>query len=294
MFSTDPQTTARLTPLARIIREETDDGRMIVQFLLDMMRDRSGETRDCHRMAAARQLAKFGLEEAHAFIQAASEPAKSRTKSTTPANPTNSGQNNELADLIKNETSGGRDTVRFLVNVMNGNLEEFKPHHRIAAAKELLRRGFDDISEQPEDGNNEQADEELLEEPARPQNLSVGADFKPARGLAHDGDADRPRAPLEHRDESPAPASSTGYQDPTDPSAEQSHPGDPAPNQPPESPDTGGPRPRRVRRARRPRWIRQNRTPVRLPEPNGDEQHQPREPASPPAAVDRGRDPPPP
>ena len=48
-----------------------------------------------------------------------------------------------IADIIKLETSDGRDAVRFLVDVMQGNLDDFKPCHRLAAAKELLRRGFD-------------------------------------------------------------------------------------------------------------------------------------------------------
>ena len=52
----------------------------------------------------------------------------------------------ELAALIREETDNGRTTVRFLVDVMQGTIPDFKPHHRLSAAKELLRRGFDNPS----------------------------------------------------------------------------------------------------------------------------------------------------
>ena len=58
-----------------------------------------------------------------------------------------------LADLICEETDNGRTAVRFLVDVMQGNLPDFKPHHRLSAARELLHRGFDDPApdQDPED-----------------------------------------------------------------------------------------------------------------------------------------------
>ena len=49
-----------------------------------------------------------------------------------------------LAKIVRQETDDGRVAVRFLVDVMRGGLPGFKPHHRLAAARELLRRGFDD------------------------------------------------------------------------------------------------------------------------------------------------------
>ena len=52
--------------------------------------------------------------------------------------------NPDLALFIRAETDGGRQAVRFLVDVMLGFMPGFGPHHRIDAAKELLRRGFDE------------------------------------------------------------------------------------------------------------------------------------------------------
>ena len=73
----------------------------------------------------------------------------------------------ELADIIKLETSDGRDAVRFLVDVMQGNLGDFKPHHRIAAAKELLRRGFDNTPGHSADVENQDHDESFDDDDPR-------------------------------------------------------------------------------------------------------------------------------
>ena len=104
------------------------------------MQGKVDDSKPCHRLDAARQLLNLGFDGAHAVIQSVSQSASVRAPSPAP---TNSRINQELADIIKLETSDGREAVRFLVDVMQGNLQDFKPHHRLAAAKELLRRGFD-------------------------------------------------------------------------------------------------------------------------------------------------------
>ena len=47
-----------------------------------------------------------------------------------------------LSQIIKLRTSNGRSIARFLVNVTEGELLTFKPHHRMTAARELPDRGF--------------------------------------------------------------------------------------------------------------------------------------------------------
>ena len=140
MFATEQQTEENLKPLADIIREETEDGRLIVRFLIDVMKGEIDDSKPCHRLDAARQLLNLGFHGAQTVIQSVSQSAGVRAPSSTPGK---SRFDQGIADLIKLETSDGRDAVRFLVDVMQGNLGDFKPHHRIAAAKELLRRGFD-------------------------------------------------------------------------------------------------------------------------------------------------------
>ena len=140
MFATEQQTEETSKSLADIIREETNDGRLVVRFLIDVMQGKVDDSKPCHRLDAARQLLNLGFDGAQSVIQSVSQSASVRAPSPAP---TNSRINQELADIIKLETSDGRDAVRFLVDVMQGNLGDFKPHHRLAAAKELLRRGFD-------------------------------------------------------------------------------------------------------------------------------------------------------
>ena len=171
MFATEQQTEEIPIPLADIIREETDDGRLVVRFLIDIMQGKIDDSKPCHRLDAARQLLNLGFRGAQTVMQSASQSAGVRAPSSTSGN---SSVNQELADIIKLETSDGRDAVRFLVDVMQGNLGDFKPHHRIAAAKELLRRGFDSS---PGHTNNEYEDhdESFDDDPSSPNYVDPNA-----------------------------------------------------------------------------------------------------------------------
>ena len=51
---------------------------------------------------------------------------------------------------MREETADGRTAVKFLVDVMEGEFPNFKPCHRLSAAKELLQRGFDYVPEEAE------------------------------------------------------------------------------------------------------------------------------------------------
>ena len=128
-----------MTP-SQIIRLRTDNGRDIVDFLVDVMQDRFKDFRICHRLQAARLLTTYGNEDAPDFIAGNtpdSRPSRTRTRS-----PRQTKFDTELARVIREDTGDGRSIARFLVDVMEGELRTFKPHHRIAAARELLNRGF--------------------------------------------------------------------------------------------------------------------------------------------------------
>ena len=56
--------------LADIVRQETEDGRLIVRFLVDLMQGNQEQAQPCHRLAAARQLLALGLREAQSFLDA--------------------------------------------------------------------------------------------------------------------------------------------------------------------------------------------------------------------------------
>ncbi len=163
-----------ISPIQAIVREETQDGRLIVRFLVAAMQDRIRGAKPYHRLDAARQLIKLGFEEAKEFASLPTpsamraEPAEASQADTLDT----TGLNPDLARFIRAETDGGRQAIRFLIDVMLGYMPGFGPHHRIDAAKELLRRGFDDAPGPLH--HDTYADAEL-----NPLPQSAGASLKP-------------------------------------------------------------------------------------------------------------------
>ena len=135
--------------LADIVRKETDGGRLVVRFLLSAMQGDLQDAKPYHRLDAARQLLKLGADDAQLYVaqNGLGNSASNRRNGNHAPNGRNGPRmplNQELADFIRLQTKGGKAAVRFLVGVMRGNLEGFKPHHRLSAAKELLRLCQDD------------------------------------------------------------------------------------------------------------------------------------------------------
>ena len=159
-------TEAQSPSLADIVREETDDGRLIVRFLIDVMQGNLVQSKPCHRLDAARQLLNLGFHPAQSFIDTntpASSPQK-KLRALRVLGVETAPLHQELATIIREETDNGRTTVRFLVDVMQGTIPDFKPHHRLSASKELLRRGFDNPT--PPDAGNSAATESDPEQSA--------------------------------------------------------------------------------------------------------------------------------
>ena len=138
MSYSDTKTQPR--PIAEIVREKTNDGELIVDFLVDMVLGKVEGANHWHRLEATRQLQRLGLEIPNAVKQAVSPPANGYK----PVHASGESQpKDELAEIIREETDGGRDIVRFLIDAMQGKLEGFKPRHRLAASDRLITRGFD-------------------------------------------------------------------------------------------------------------------------------------------------------
>ena len=155
------------TPIQEIVREETGDGRLIVRFLVSAMQGGLEGSKPCHRLNAARQLLDLGFTEAQAFIDSSTQHPNRRRRSPND-NPRRVLY--EICKIVREETDDGRDAVRFLVDVMQGSLEGFKPHHRLAAARELLHRGFDDTEpDDPDPGS----------EPERPHAARPMSGYRP-------------------------------------------------------------------------------------------------------------------
>ena len=174
---TTETTTERKPPtIADIVREKTDDGRLIIDFFTDVMTGRIDGAELCHRIDAAKQLEKHKSKDAAEFIAKykgvpcghsingrpnPADPCTAEDRSlvavtlNAPATLTRdfltvlSGIDEFLmARLIRAQTADGVTVIEFLDDVMQDRTDGFKTHHRIAAAKELIVHILRD--EQPE------------------------------------------------------------------------------------------------------------------------------------------------
>ena len=129
--------------IAHLIRHETAEGHTIVNFLVDTMtgRDRpftpkKFRIKPADRMAAARELLRRGFGD-----------LGSRRKPSDTTDEANAYDilHTDLAKRMREYSERGADTIRFLLEVMSDSNpeEEFTIHHRMSAAQELLRRGWD-------------------------------------------------------------------------------------------------------------------------------------------------------
>ena len=136
--------------IAHLIRTETADGHTIAEFLSDVMTRRDKpftpkklRIRHTDRMAAAREILRRGFGH---FGR--------KRKLVVDANDGNNHDTNDydtlhtdLAKRMREYTEHGTDAVRFLLDVMQDTSldpeEAYTWHHKMSAAHELLRRGWD-------------------------------------------------------------------------------------------------------------------------------------------------------
>ena len=149
--------------IAGSIKSLTKDGHTIAKFLVNTMEGQTDGVKVHHRLDAAKQLIRYGFSEEDSnfwgLIPTPEElAAKRKDKEPRPERPTRQVTyldilNFDIARQIRDETEDGHLMVEFLVKVMNGqqrpfidNKQRIKPADRMAAAKELLNRGFGSFS----------------------------------------------------------------------------------------------------------------------------------------------------
>ena len=105
---TTPAPTGAAAPsLADIVREQTQGGRIIIQFLVDAMTGNLPNFKPCHRIDASGQLIKL--------------------------------QASPFAHIVLEYTDGGRLIAQFLLEAMAGQLPDFEDCHQIAAERLLAK-----------------------------------------------------------------------------------------------------------------------------------------------------------
>ena len=155
----------------------TKDGEHIARFLTETMRGKTPGVKVCHRMEAAKYLIRYGFPDTECettsdrLSRAGGNPKGQGEDETPVQSPLSLGErarvrgaetakpishldilNYQIAHLIRHETADGHTVVNFLVDIMSGRDRPFtpkkfriKPADRMAAARELLRRGFGDL-----------------------------------------------------------------------------------------------------------------------------------------------------
>ena len=156
------------TKLQQNIIDRTNEGDTIAAFLVDTMQGETLGVKVNHRMDAAKQLIKYGFTNAQwdknpplpqngseTCVQSPLSPGERvRVRGKEIAKPVTHLDilNYQIAHLVRHETAEGHTIVNFLVDTMTGRDRPFtpkkfriKPADRMAAARELLRRGFGDL-----------------------------------------------------------------------------------------------------------------------------------------------------
>ena len=166
------------TKLQQNIISFTKDGEHVARFLTETMQGRHTDAKFNHRLEAAKHLIKYGFTDTECkttsdrLSRAGGNPEGQGESTNTPSLSMGEGSdggeessssmsapvsyldiiNYEIAHLIRHETAEGHTVVNFLVDIMTGRDRPFtpkkfciKPADRMAAARELLRRGFGDI-----------------------------------------------------------------------------------------------------------------------------------------------------
>ena len=105
--TTHAPTGAAAPSLADIVREQTQGGRLIIQFLVDAMTGNLPNFKPCHRIDASGQLIKL--------------------------------QASPFAHIVLEYTDGGRLIAQFLLEAMAGRLPDFEDCHQIAAERLLAK-----------------------------------------------------------------------------------------------------------------------------------------------------------
>ena len=156
----------------------TKDGEDIARFLAETLRGETPGVKVNHRMEAAKHLIRYGFPDAECettsdrLSRAGGNPERQGGDETPAKSPLSSGErarvrgkkiaapvthldiiNYQIAHLVRHETAEGHTIVNFLIHIMTGRDRPFtprkfriKPADRMAAARELLRRGFGDFS----------------------------------------------------------------------------------------------------------------------------------------------------
>ena len=126
--------------LTQMALQVTNNGQDVIIFLRETMDGTDPRVKVCHQLAAARILSRIGLEDGKKFVKDNCVPRFRKRK-----DPLHKiwrsihGAHAEIYYAARQYTRDGTQIMGFLADVMNDCWPKFKPQHRLAAARELLR-----------------------------------------------------------------------------------------------------------------------------------------------------------
>ena len=109
---------------------------------------------------------------------------------------------------VRHETADGRNIVLFLIGVMDGSLNGFKPHHRLEAARELAAY----ITSSPSPSTGEgwgEGDSPAAATKPEPQKRAAGPKIVRPESVEGQCSAERAPSTREYADEGDSPAAAT-------------------------------------------------------------------------------------
>ena len=176
--------------LQQIVREETDNGREVVQFMKQAMNGLFPNFTPQHQLMAGRVLAILCIEQGIEFVESVKKPSIPRTRDSAQRKVIGdeidaalSAAENEIAGYVRKLTGGGRRMIKFLLEAMEGGIKSFSPSLRIAAGKELIGYAFPIfVPVRPRDAKPKTAasSEPSSTSPARPASAPVGVSVEQA------------------------------------------------------------------------------------------------------------------
>ena len=169
--------------LRKIVLEETNDGRDIIRFLKNVIVHiedgpktfgiRPQDFARSHKIASARILAKLGFEEGKRYLRRTYVPTPFRRVHPEEEDGPKKDMAASTADLyrlVRKETKNGADIMLYFIRITKGLHPEFKPHLRMAAAKELVRQIEFDYEEEPAPEPTRRRLRPLTPNPPHPRN----------------------------------------------------------------------------------------------------------------------------
>ena len=126
--------------LTRMALQATNNGQDVILFLKETMDGLDPRVQVCHQLAAARILSRIGLEDGKKFVREnTTPPFRNRKDPLFKIWRSIHGAHAEVYRAARQYTRDGAHIMMFLSGVMNGYWPKFKPNHRLAAARELIR-----------------------------------------------------------------------------------------------------------------------------------------------------------